>query len=189
MARLFRPVYTKPVPPHAQEFTRDGRRWVRWTLRRKRKPAEGQERLAKFKASKARDGGDYREAELTDDGTRIRLQSKTWHGEYTDPNGLQTVPLSADKLVAEQMLGELIRKAGLASVGIRDPWPPSTARQSRMERRRNGPAGSRTRIGRTMPLCWRPWTVWLPSTRSAMAWLTGPSRRNPAFRGSGCRGR
>ena len=66
----------------------------------------------------------------TPDGQRVtsntpgavakRHKAKKWYGQYTDADDLETLPLSANKTVAQQMLNEPVRKAELGKVGIVD---------------------------------------------------------------------
>jgi len=101
MSSLRKIPYTKPLPAGVEPFARRGVHMVRWTDGRGRR----------------------REAELTEDGTRIRLYTREWWGEYTDADGIvQCVRLARDRTAAEQMLAELVRKAERAKVGIRDDY-------------------------------------------------------------------
>jgi integrase len=93
--------FTKPIPSGAQVFTRKGKHLARWI--------DGKNRP--------------REAELTEDGTRIRQLSRKWYGCYTDADGKERcVPLATDKTAAQQMLAELVRRAELGKIGIVDPF-------------------------------------------------------------------
>jgi len=96
---LFRQSYTKPIPPHAERLNHKGKPHVRFKNRR----------------------GKVILAQLSEDGTRCVVESSKWYGQYTDADDVQQrVPLSVNRTVAEQMLGELKRKAELGKVGIRD---------------------------------------------------------------------
>jgi integrase/recombinase XerC len=93
--------FTKPIPFGAQIFTRKGKRFARWI--------DGKSRP--------------REAELTEDGTRIRQLSRKWYGCYTDADGVdRCAPLSTDKTAAQQMLAALVRASELGKAGIVDPY-------------------------------------------------------------------
>ena len=103
MASLFRPTYTQPLPPNAEVVTRQHRGKPRRCVRlvEDGKPAF---------------------YPLTAKGDRYRVPAAKWYGQYADASGaLQRVPLSENKTVAQQMLNELVRKAELGKVGIRDP--------------------------------------------------------------------
>src|SRR5262249_39576820 len=83
-------LYTKPLPPDAEIFTRKGKRFARFKTRK----------------------GKVVEAPLSEDGQRIRLLSRKWYGEYRDADGIeQCVPLATDKTAAGQMLAALVKKA------------------------------------------------------------------------------
>jgi excisionase family DNA binding protein len=100
MSNLRRVPYTKPVPEGAEIVTKKG------------------ERFARFKR-----GGKTVEAPLNEDGTRIRLLSKKWYGEYTDADGRERcVPLFTDKTASEQELARLVREAELGKAGVVDPF-------------------------------------------------------------------
>src|SRR5262245_11667070 len=99
MSRLFKQSYTKPIPEGAEIGNRKG------------------ERLARFRCK-----GQLVTAPLTENGDRIRLETKNWYGEYQDENDkTQCVPLATDGTAAAQMLAALVRKAELARAGCRDP--------------------------------------------------------------------
>jgi integrase len=107
MARLRRPPYTVPVPAKAEIVTHNGKRCARF---------------------KGKDGKTI-VAPLNADGTRCQRQSKKWYGEYRDANGeLQCVPLSTDKISAQQMLSELIRKIERKKAKLGDPFEAHTSR-------------------------------------------------------------
>ena len=62
-------------------------------------------------------------APLTRDGTRCRVASPTWYGQFKDADGIrQRVPLCENKAASETMLAELIRAAGMGRAGFRDPF-------------------------------------------------------------------
>jgi integrase len=53
----------------------------------------------------------------------VREKSSKWFGQYTDAEGQRRrVPLSSNKVVAQQMLAELIRDIERGKVGITDPY-------------------------------------------------------------------
>src|SRR5262245_33746671 len=108
MARLFKPTFTKPIPEGAELFTRRGKKYARFKTKR----------------------GKTREAELTEDGTRIRQESKVWRGEYYDPATDRTVTTSlcTDQTAAALKLAELVKKAELRGAGVRDPFEEHTKR-------------------------------------------------------------
>lgn len=51
---------------------------------------------------------------------KVREKSAKWYGRA--PGATCPVPLCENKAAAQMMLNELVRKAGLASVGIGDPY-------------------------------------------------------------------
>jgi len=86
MASLRGPPYTKPIPAGAENFTRKGKSFARFTTQ----------------------GGRTVEAPLTPHGARVRLRSRKWYGEYRDADGiLRCVPLATDRTAAGQMLAGL----------------------------------------------------------------------------------
>src|SRR5262249_62340889 len=91
VSKLRRVPYTKPLPPNAEVFTRKGKRLARWV-----------------------DGkGKRREAEVTDDGQRVRLLSSKWYGEWKDPDGTEHCePLFTDRTASDQ---ELARRGDQAA--------------------------------------------------------------------------
>jgi integrase len=59
----------------------------------------------------------------TDKKTGEPRKAKKWYGQFTDGGGVtRRVPLSANKAAAQQMLNDLVRRAELEKVGIRDPF-------------------------------------------------------------------
>jgi hypothetical protein len=101
MPHLRRVPYTKPIPAGAEIINRKGQLFARLKDRK----------------------GKTVEAPLSDDGTRIQLQSKKWYGEYRDADGVeQRVPLSHDKTAAGQLLADLVKQAELRKAGIMDPF-------------------------------------------------------------------
>jgi hypothetical protein len=100
MAHLRRMTYTKPIPAGAEIVSHKGKLHARYK------------------------GDDDRQilAPLTRKGDRIRLRSEKWYGVYRDANdAVQTVPLSADKTAAQQMLAELVLKVERVRAGLADP--------------------------------------------------------------------
>jgi integrase len=51
---------------------------------------------------------------------KVKKKSGKWYGR--DPKTGKPVPLSSNKVAAQQMLGEMLHKAALAKVGISDPF-------------------------------------------------------------------
>ncbi len=101
MSHLRKIPFTKPIPAGAEMVTRRGVRLAHWTDGR----------------------GKAREAELTEDGQRIRQFSRKWYGEYVDADGItRCVPLATDKTAAQQMLAALTRRAELGKAGCVDPF-------------------------------------------------------------------
>ena len=97
MASLFRHKYTRPLPATAEIVTRKGKRFVR--LIRKGKPAP---------------------FPLTKQGDAYLMPTGKWYGRV--PGSLKPVPLSTNKVAAQQMLAELVRKAELEKAGIVNPF-------------------------------------------------------------------
>ncbi len=109
MPRVFRQHYTRPVPADAE----------RVTIRRKVRGREVPTPAVRFVGP----DGKTVVAPLTRRGDRCRVASPVWYGQYADADGVpQRVPLCENKAASEAMLGELIHKAGLGRVGIRDPF-------------------------------------------------------------------
>jgi excisionase family DNA binding protein len=59
-----------------------------------------------------------------DPGARkVKSKAKKWWGRYKDELGVKRqVPLSANRTAAQQMLAQIVQKAELAKVGIKDPF-------------------------------------------------------------------
>ncbi len=109
MARVKRQYYTRPIPAGAE----------RVTVRRKVRGREIETPAVRF----AGPDGKAVVAPLTKNGDRCRVASPVWYGQYTDADGVpQRVPLCKSKAASEAMLAELLHKAGLGRVGIRDPF-------------------------------------------------------------------
>ena len=85
MARIFRQTYTKPIPPGAEIHTRNGRRFARF-----------------------KDGsGRVRTAPVSEDGTRVILDTAKWYIDYRDGNGNpRRVAGFTDKRATEQKAAE-----------------------------------------------------------------------------------
>jgi integrase len=99
MATLRRVYYTRPVPLDAVRVTVKGKPSVRFL---------------------GPDGVPIT-APLTNDGTRCRLPSAKWYGQYTDANGkLCREPLSTNKDAARLMLSELLKRVENEKAGIID---------------------------------------------------------------------
>jgi integrase len=101
---IFRKPYTRPVPTDAKRLKRkgtNGRPLVRFTQR----------------------GGKEVEAELSADKKRCTVQSAKWYGRYVDADGVrQESPLCTNKVAAEQMLADLVKRAELGRAGLVDPY-------------------------------------------------------------------
>jgi excisionase family DNA binding protein len=107
MPRVFRQQYTRPIPADAEFLVHKGKQTVRF------KDGDGK-RVIAF---------------LTRRGDRCRVPSPVWYGQYRDEDGkLCRVPLCANKVAAEQMLAQLVNKAELGKVGMRDPFETQRAR-------------------------------------------------------------
>src|SRR5947208_16588082 len=66
-------------------------------------------------------GADGRQVPKGTPGARkVREKSAKWYGRA--PGAARPVPLCENKAAAQMMLNELVRKAGLATVGISDPF-------------------------------------------------------------------
>ena len=56
-------------------------------------------------------------------GKRTKVKSKKWWGRYRDENGIERrVPLAADKMAAQAMLNERLKRTERRSAGINDPF-------------------------------------------------------------------
>ena len=56
-------------------------------------------------------------------GEKTERLTPKWYGQFVDGDGVpRRVPLSTNKTAAQQMLNELVRRAELAKVGIRDDY-------------------------------------------------------------------
>lgn len=90
MARVFKQTYTKPLPGDAEIITRKGRT------------------LARFKDSRGR----ACTAPVSQDGSRVILQTAKWYIDYKDADGVtQRVPGFKDKQATEQHASDLEKQA------------------------------------------------------------------------------
>lgn len=106
MAHLFKPTYSRKIPPKAEVVTRKRERFVR--VKRKGKTIL---------------------APMTESGERCLIQTEKWYGQFRDANGKwQRVALASDKTVAQQKLAELIRKVERQQAGLVDPFEESAQR-------------------------------------------------------------
>lgn len=56
-------------------------------------------------------------------GEKVKAKSRKWWGRYRDATDRERrVPLAADKMPAQAMLNELVRKAERQAAGIHDPF-------------------------------------------------------------------
>jgi hypothetical protein len=101
MPRVFRKQYSYPIPEDAKRVKVKDRKGRTYAAVR----FEGPE-------------GKTVTAPLTQKGDRCRIFSPTWYG-WVDG---QAVPLCANKAASEEMLGQLLGKAGRGKVGPRDPF-------------------------------------------------------------------
>jgi integrase len=166
VSNLRRVPYTKPIPEGAQLFTRKGERFARFKDRR----------------------GKTVEVPLTEDGTRIRLLSRKWYGEYKDADGVERcVPLATDRTAAEQMLAERVRKAELGRAGIADPFEEHRKRpllehledyRRELEARGNDPSYTELAVSRLKQLLAACGFVFTPdlSASRAVNWLAALRR-------------
>jgi hypothetical protein len=170
VANLRRIPYTKPVPAGAEVVTRKG------------------ERVARFKGR----GGKTVQAPRTEDGTRIRMLSRKWYGEYRDADGVERrVPLATDRTAAELMLAELVRKAELKQANVADPFEEHSKRplaehladfRRELEARGNAHRSTDLVVSRLEDLlagCGFVFTRDLSASR-VMDWLAGLRRRGGA---------
>jgi integrase len=101
MARVFKPTYPKPLPPDAQVITQAGRPHARF------KDRQGKTVLAP----------------LSEDGSKVLLQTAKWYVEYRDASGVvRKVPGYTDKKATEQLAADLERRAARQQVGLIDPF-------------------------------------------------------------------
>lgn len=108
MAHVFKPVYTKPIPAHAERVRHKDGPAVRWKGR----------------------GGKWVVALVcADKPTRCRVEAATWYVEYTDHDGrVRKKKGFADKGATEALMAELVRKAARICAGL---LPPEAAQPRR----------------------------------------------------------
>src|SRR3954453_11296349 len=75
-----------------------------------------------FKKSITRylDAGGRQVPKGTPGARKVREKSAKWYGRA--PGAARPVPLCENKAASQMMLNELVRKAGLAAVGLADPY-------------------------------------------------------------------
>ena len=62
-------------------------------------------------------------------GKKVKGKSRKWWGRYRDENGVdKRIPLATDKMAAQAMLCELVRKVELKLAGLEDPFEPHRKR-------------------------------------------------------------
>src|SRR5262249_1006006 len=100
MGTVFKKQVTKPLPPGAEIFTRNGERFARWKMKGKTRTAP---------LTTGQDGSD-----------RIVIESSKWFAKYRDGAGLvRVVPTGCrDEAAARQVLADLERKAELVRSGV-----------------------------------------------------------------------
>ncbi len=101
MGHVYRPTYSKPLPPEAEVFTRKGERFARW------RDGKGRKRIAKVTTGRA-------------GKPVVMLEAGTYTAEYRDGAGLiARVPTGCRSLdAARTVLGELERRADKVRSGI-----------------------------------------------------------------------
>src|SRR5262249_29611759 len=100
MASVFKPTYTKPIPPAAEIVTIKGKPHAR--LKRR---------------------GRTLTVPLTDDGTKLLIERKQWHVRYRDADGRWvTVKGYTDRQATDQLAAELVRRAERKEQGLIDPF-------------------------------------------------------------------
>ena len=101
MAHVFRPVYSRLLPPDAELYERKGGRFARWTDRR------GRRRTGRVSTGP---GGTL----------RVAVQAETYAARYRDHTGrLRTVATGCrDRDAARAVLGELQRRVELVRAGV-----------------------------------------------------------------------
>jgi len=103
MATIYQPVTVKPIPRNAVVGATNGRRVARWVAR----------------------GGQSVTAELTADGKKVRVRSRTWWVEYTDAAGVrQRAKGFRDRAATLQLAARLERRAEGVRAGKEEPDPP-----------------------------------------------------------------
>jgi hypothetical protein len=100
MSSLRRVTYTRPIPADAVRVTHKGQPAVRI----------------------AGPDGKPLTAAVTANGTRCRVPSPKWYGQYTNGMGVTVrLPLSENKDAARVMLNDLVTRARLERAGVVDP--------------------------------------------------------------------
>ena len=101
MASIYKPTYTKPIPPGAEIVTRKEKRYARY-----------------------RDGrGKLRTELLTKDGTKLLVEQKKWRIEYTDAQDKRRrVAGYTDRKATEQLASDLERQAAREQSGLIDQF-------------------------------------------------------------------
>jgi hypothetical protein len=100
MASIFRQVTTCPLPATATIVERDGKRFAQWRGK----------------------NGERRTAELSGDGQRVRIESRSWYIEYVDHQGTtQRVKGFTNRIATEQRAADLERQAARVQVGLAAP--------------------------------------------------------------------
>src|SRR5262249_37770727 len=96
---VYKPAYSKPIPPGAKIVQHKGRPCVRYTYR------DGESVLAK----------------VTKDGQGCLVPRRTWVVEYRDADGIiQTVTGYSDRAATEQLAARLERQAARQQEGMVD---------------------------------------------------------------------
>lgn len=135
MPRVYKPQFTRPIPPDAE----------RTTIRRQGKQVPA----VRFRV---RDGSVVI-APLTKCGTRCRRAAECWYGRVEG----KAVKLSSNKLVAERLLLDLIARAENARAGYADPFEAHRKRpladhladyRHDLEARGNTPKSVKLAVGR-----------------------------------------
>jgi integrase/recombinase XerD len=98
MAHVFRPTYTKPIPPNAERIKLKGQPAVRWKGR----------------------GGKWVTALLSSENPkRCRVEAARWYVEYTDHDGrLRRKKGYTDRPATEALMAELVRQSARIESGL-----------------------------------------------------------------------
>ncbi|MHB1034705.1 MAG: tyrosine-type recombinase/integrase [Pirellulales bacterium] len=100
MASLCKPTYVRPVPPDAKIVTKGGKKFAR--IKRRGLPLD---------------------CPLSDDGTKITVQSEKWYVSYCDANGKRKrVPAYRDERASRAKLQEIELHVEHQQAGIADPF-------------------------------------------------------------------
>lgn len=108
MASIYKPTYTKPIPPGAEIVTRKGQRYARYRDRR----------------------GKLRTELLTKTGKRLLMKNQFYWAKFTDAQGIEAPhPLRlpngegvTDKSVAQELLREVLQRVEREAAGLTDPF-------------------------------------------------------------------